>query len=526
MRHIVLTALLAALGCAVAGGLAKTTFAATLCVGAKPKCFSAIQLAVDAAQEGDTIELGPGTFEGGITIDKDVQLVGAGATATTIEGSGDGGPVLTIGAFSGATPPTVSIRRVTVTGGDNDSRPDTGVTAGGGVWIPQAADNATGATVTIVDSVITRNRVAPQTLIPPGPFCGAFSCAFAVGGGIDNSGRLTLERVVVSDNEVGPSIASGAFGGGIANHAQGALTIERSAVTGNRVVVTAPNGQLAVAGGISDLGMLTVTDSVVSGNVVEVEAAFPGEVNAFTGGIEVTQSATATIVRTIVRDNSVRATNAAGSVLAGAGGISTDEGVSLVLRDSAVSHNSVSVSVSSEEANAVAFGGGIEIEGDVEVTSSGFVGNDVRVGTLSGLAAAVGGGILAESVQPVAVSDSLVAANAVSSVASGGLALAHGGGVSNSGLLTLRRTLVVANRVTATGPAGVAQGGGVWSDLVPLPGFPTTVQLSLVGGAILGNTVRSSPGITVQGGGLFTASPFALSGTLIRGNSPDQCFGC
>jgi hypothetical protein len=38
-----------------------------------------MQGALDAAQDGDTIAIGPGTFAGGITIVESVQLDGAGA---------------------------------------------------------------------------------------------------------------------------------------------------------------------------------------------------------------------------------------------------------------------------------------------------------------------------------------------------------------------------------------------------------------------------------------------------------------
>ena len=50
----------------------------TLCVGG-PRCFATIQAAVNAASDGDTIKIGPGTFAGGVTIDRSVNLIGATA---------------------------------------------------------------------------------------------------------------------------------------------------------------------------------------------------------------------------------------------------------------------------------------------------------------------------------------------------------------------------------------------------------------------------------------------------------------
>ena len=35
-----------------------------------------------------------------------------------------------------------------------------------------------------------------------------------------------------------------------------------------------------------------------------------------------------------------------------------------------------------------------------------------------------------------------------------------------------------------------------------------------------------APGITIQGGGLFTTVPVTLKDTVIAQNIPDQCFGC
>jgi hypothetical protein len=48
--------------------------AATLCVGTQTGCFAAIQPAVDAAHDGDTIAVGAGTFAAGITVEKSVRI--------------------------------------------------------------------------------------------------------------------------------------------------------------------------------------------------------------------------------------------------------------------------------------------------------------------------------------------------------------------------------------------------------------------------------------------------------------------
>jgi hypothetical protein len=152
---------------------ASSASAATLCVGPQAGCFSQLQPAVAAAHDGDTITVAPGTYAGGVTIDKSIQLQGAGAAQTVISG---GGPVLTIGRSTDPTGQTVSIDGVTVTGGVNSTQPDPEVTFGGGVWIPTSQldhppFNGTGATVSISNSIITGNTVTSNSFIPPQTFC-------------------------------------------------------------------------------------------------------------------------------------------------------------------------------------------------------------------------------------------------------------------------------------------------------------------------------------------------------------------
>src|SRR5438105_7169023 len=102
MKRILLAICLAVAGWSGAGIAAHPALAATLCVGSASGCFSMIQAALNAAHDGDVIRVGPGTFPGGITIDKSVSLVGAGWATTVISG---GGPVLTIGQFGAAPKP-------------------------------------------------------------------------------------------------------------------------------------------------------------------------------------------------------------------------------------------------------------------------------------------------------------------------------------------------------------------------------------------------------------------------------------
>jgi hypothetical protein len=81
---------------------------------------------------------------------------------------------------------------------------------------------------------------------------------------------------------------------------------------------------------------------------------------------------------------------------------------------------------------------------------------------------------------------------------------------------------VTGNNVTANAPAGSAHGGGILNDSFGGP----PPSLTLTDSAVVANKLTASPGITPQGGGLFTAFPVTLTRTVIAGNKPDQCFGC
>ena len=489
MRRMALTAFLAALGWAVASVGATSAFAATLCVGSGPGCYATIQGALDAANDGDTISIASGTFAGGITIDKSIHLLGAGAVLTTI---GGGGPVVEIG--SDGSGPTVAISGVTVTGGRNSSNPGPSFAAGGGVKID------TGASVTIANSAISGNAVAPETPFPDQTqACGETphdQCAFAQGGGIDNSGTLVLTNIQVTDNVSGSipglaPVASNAGGGGIANHFPGTLLVRNSTVTGNRAVVGLPNGRFTDGGGISSGGVLKLQDSVVSGNSSDVEAAVPSsffsgdtqqEANA--GGIDLQDGSSATIIRSTISDNTVTGSNTVGDANAEAGGIDADG--SLLLNDSTVIRNHVRADAPSGTL-ALAIEGGLQVQGSLVAHSS-------------------------------RISD-----NSVVATSSGGFAGATGGGLDNLAQATLEDTVVSGNSVTANGPFGAAHGGGV-SNFTLDPNNPP--DLKMLNSSITGNSVHASPGITPEGGGLWTDQPLLLVRTTISGNSPDQCFGC
>jgi hypothetical protein len=504
----------AAFACGGAVFTAEPALALDICVGG-PGCFSTVQEAVDAAHDGDTVRIGPGTFAGGITIDKSVSLVGVSAAATRIVG---GGPVMTIGEALAPDPPTVSISAVTITGGFNNSKPESPVgpgffTAGGGVLIPAAAGFSTGATVTISRSVITGNWVTagpPQQVCSQPPVLPSVECSFASGGGIATWGTLTVTDTRVAGNVAGATATSGSLatdarGGGIWIANQGSASVRHSLVTGNRSAVTAPNGRWAESGGIGVYGTLTVEDSVISGNHADARLALPGSFlvdlqgEAIGGGLRISSpdenpNAHATIIGTTISHNSVTTSNTVGDAYAPAGGISAKG--ALVLVDSRVELNTATASVPPNSTTlAVALHGGIQVEG---------AGATIRTSTISH--------------------------NSVTALNANGPTSVGAGGIGNVlGHLTLERTLVIGNHATANGTTGHAVGGGILNT-GPAAAAP---ELAVSDSVVTANRLDATPGITPKGGGIYTADvftddplPVTLTDTVIAGNQPDQCFGC
>jgi hypothetical protein len=524
MRRVAL-ALCATVAMAAAGvGSASSMSKATLCVRAGGHCFSTIQAAVDAARDGDTIQIGPGTFAGGVSIDKSVNLVGAGAGATVVRG---GGPVLTIGAFGAASEPTVSISGVTLTGGITNSSPesvpfvgaDLVVARGGGIEIPPNADFSGGATVTISNSVISGNRVAPTATLPIGPPCPTGPCPYAgaYGGGIDNWGAVTLTNSAVSNNQVGGLLASDAEGGGI--WSLGSLTLSHSVVSGNSAAAAAPNGRFVNAGGIFAVsGALAIDSSVVNSNSADLSTSFPNSVDqgAGVGGIHVTDSTTATISNTLISGNSATATNTVGDANAFSGGVHAD--ASITLSNDTISNNKVTVTaLPGSSGGAYGDSGAGELGGTISNTR--FIGNTVTATSATGTASATAGATIFTG----SITESTVTGNRVSATSGTGSAEVSAGGLVAGGTLDMRNTVVSGNTGTASGTSGFAEGGGIAN--YPLPGGPP-LGLTLTNSLVTHNSLSGSPGITIQGGGIFTTDPVKLLHSLVAQNQPDQCYGC
>src|SRR4029077_10085712 len=127
-----------------------------------------------AASNGDTVRLPAGTFPGGVTVTRSITLSGAGQGETILRG---GAPVLTAGEFGDPTPPTVTIRGLTITGGRATTSALSQVlfgqdgvwAAGGGLAVPPSSfdfntgELGLGATVRLVHTTVEGNGAAPTS---------------------------------------------------------------------------------------------------------------------------------------------------------------------------------------------------------------------------------------------------------------------------------------------------------------------------------------------------------------------------
>ncbi len=211
------------------------------------------------------------------------------ATPPILDG-GENGTVLTVGSSV-----YVNVSGVTIQKGKGGG-------SGGGI-------HNTG-TLTVNDSTVSDNQAGNEGAgidntgtLTVNDSTVSGNTAFGYGGGIENSGTLTVTNSTLSGNSGSGGKEYG--GGGI--HTGGTATVTDSTLSGN-------SSGNAGGGGIINIGTLTVTDSTLSGNT-----APPGEGGA--GGIRNAGGATMRLGASILADNT--AGNCSGN------GATADEGYNI-----------------------------------------------------------------------------------------------------------------------------------------------------------------------------------------------------
>src|SRR5215217_6443880 len=548
---VLIVGMLTAIVLAIAPAMSGASAAKEICVG-KPPCFATIQGAVNAAHAGDVIRIGPGTFAGGVTINKSVEVIGSGASKTIIKG---GGPVLTIGKAFASREPKVTISKVKITGGHTTSSPlskeftgkENVFALGGGIAIPPGKFTrdhiVPGATVKLTDSVVSGNHVGPSATVASGLPCpGGRDCpfAFAGGGGIDSWGALSLVRTEVKHN-LAAGVASDAIGGGIDSD-YGSLDLRNSTITSNRAIAGVPNGRYAEGGGIFTSGDAPVAVRVrggsISGNEATLTSKLPYfvgdakgstiDMNANGGAAHFGHGSTISIAHTRINQNKVSVEDPKGEPYAFDSALLVGEGSKLDLRHSTIEDNRVRAKVGSSE-HVGPSGAAFDINGPTKaspglqsVSHVRFTGNTTLVTSKDGEAQAAPGAIYNGST--TRITHSVIIGNRLTALSAKGSASVFGAGVVNDeGRLLLQGDLIKDNHAIAIGPEGFARGGGIWNGHIFGEQPP---HLRLKHTHVIGNTLSARPGLPVKGGGLFTAFPVTLNHSLITHNHPDQCVGC
>ena len=290
---------------------ARGTAAATWTVCAAPGVcdFTTVSNAIAGVAAGDILELGAETFSETIVIDKDLSLIGEGATVTSILwGLGsvvtvnpgviadishlriaggvtaEGGGVHNSGALS--------LRDATVEGGFATLN-------GGGIW--------TEGDLTL-DRVLVQSNGADPVVSPDGAGGGVYARGLSTvlirdsvidnngartGGGVYNGSALTMTivRTSITNNLATDFSASGGAGGGVATQS-GLLDIRNSTISGNT--------SHDLGGGVLNGHTAILSNTTVSGNTaLDLGPAIIGTA----GGIHNTLIADLTLNNVTVTDN-------------------------------------------------------------------------------------------------------------------------------------------------------------------------------------------------------------------------------
>jgi hypothetical protein len=449
-----------------------------------------------AAQSGDTIDFAPGLAgqtitltSGELAITKSLDIEGLGADQLTISGN-------------------------------NASR---------------VFDVGAGATVTIAGMTITDGLADGSS---PG--------FISAGGGILNSGNLTLANDVLSNNqavgdavEIAPGLRpGGAVGGGIEN--RGSLTASASTFTGNQAVgFDGRSGAQAgntVGGAIDNSGAASIADSQFTFNVGQAGSDEDGSRSASSSGGAINNAGSLTIAgSTFSHNQAVGGDNSVGDIRPGlgVGGAILSGGpigplATLSISGCTFDHNQAIGGNDNTGTGSVltgpndAFGGGVHVSGGIATVSRCTFDHNAAI---AGAGAASQNGGLAEGggmdgsnffaprIVDVTVSDCTFTHNSV--IGGAGGTGGNGGDAWGGGLADLLgATLTVSDSIVdhnlaiggaggAGGNGGDGLGGGVYEDaLSTLALTGATVDHNLAIGGAAGTGGSDGQGV---GGGVYIA---------------------
>jgi hypothetical protein len=262
--------------------------------------------AISLASSGDTVIVAAATYTENLTIGISLNVLGAGARTTIIDGGGVSRVV------------TISNAAVHVTLSELTIRNGIAPSYGGGI-LPRSFGGGinNSGTLTLTNSTVSGNS-APipcfylfqRFLLCRGP---------ASGGGIYNSGALIISNSTISGNQAGGSHCTGncsASGGGIYNVGT-MMLITNSTLTGNDANAACSTSVHCpvVGGAFSSSGTVTLNNSTVEGNsAYSCSAVCSGKGGAIAG--------LATLQNSIIANNS--GTNCGGTIKSNGYNLSSD----------------------------------------------------------------------------------------------------------------------------------------------------------------------------------------------------------
>lgn len=190
-----------------------------------PADYPSIQQAIDASQAGDTVQVAAGKYQEHLFIKKSLQLVGAGAGKTILDGGGNGTILMLTGEVK------ISIHALSVVNGYSTE-------LSGGI-----NSTATQLMLSNVQLRGNRGRVAALAFTHSDSTNLVERClledneSLEIGGGLFNSGNTTVRNTIIRGNRVTyaptrPDYWGRGSGGGVYN--EGTLTLTTSEIAENQ----------------------------------------------------------------------------------------------------------------------------------------------------------------------------------------------------------------------------------------------------------------------------------------------------
>lgn len=390
---------------------------------------------------------------------------------------------------------------------------------------------ASNGTATLSGVTIQNGKVTPPTI--------SGGCGHANGGGIANSGTLTVNNSIITANVVAAGCSGG--GGGIYNI--GMLTLNNTNITDNSDNAGSPDGGalcndtggIAIlnggvfssnhsslgGGGIGNLGNLTAVSTFIGGNSVDQG-----------GGAGILSNGPLTLTSLFISGNTATKGNGGGLSLifgsatltnvtvianttnygAGGGGIFISDPAQMTINNSTIGKPG-----GGNGNTASGGGGGILNDGTLTLQNATSVFNN----TANGAAATSGGGGIYNYHNGATAGSGVLIVDA-SSIGQSGLGnTAHlGGGIYNHG-----GTVMVRNGSSVSANVGLFGGGGILNennDAATVRGGTVTVDNSVIGGTASGTGNTATPGNSANGGGIFSLLSAQTNTVTLQNNARVQ----